>query len=54
MAAFAEKKFEQMVKSKKKEVSIDLIKKEDFVIVIGEKTGLDLNTLAEGILLDIM
>jgi hypothetical protein len=36
------KKYEQLVKSKKKEVKLELIKRDDFLSLIRERMGLDL------------
>ena len=35
-------KYEQLVKSKKKEVKLELIKRDDFLSLIRERMGLDL------------
>jgi len=42
------------VKSKKKEARVELIKKEDFIDIIGERTGIDLNQIADGLLVEIL
>lgn len=43
------------MKSKnKKDVKVDLIKKEDFVELLSEKTGIDIAGVADGILIEIV
>jgi hypothetical protein len=46
MAALQEKRFEQLVKSKKKEATVELIKRDDFLEIIRERTGLDISLIA--------
>jgi hypothetical protein len=47
MEAVSTRKYEQLVKSKKKEVKLELIKREDLLEVIKERVGIDL-MLPEG------
>lgn len=42
MEALMEHKYEQLVKSKKKEARVELIKREDFLEVLRAHTGIDI------------
>lgn len=54
MEALMEHKYEQLVKSKKKEARVELIKREDFLEVLRAHTGIDIAQVAGGLLVEIL
>lgn len=54
MEALSQHKYDQLVKSKKKEARVELIKRHDFLEVIKVNTGIDLVELGEGVLVDVL
>ena len=54
MEALSQHKYDQLVKSKKKEARVELIKRHDFLEVIKVNTGIDLVELGDGVLVDVL
>lgn len=54
MGALAQHKYEQLIKSKKKEAKVELIKRDDFLEVVRAKTGIELMQLGEGMLVELL
>ena len=46
--------YEQLVKSKKKEITLQLIRRDDFIEIIYEQMQLDLLSLADGMLVEVL
>ena len=54
MSLISQHKYEQLVKSKKKEIKIELIRKDDFLALIKARMGLDLSEPEHCELVDIL
>lgn len=54
MAVLEERKYEQLVKSKKKEARVELIKRDDFLEIIRERTQIDIASVADGLIVEIL
>ena len=54
MAAMGDRRFEQLVKSKKKEVKVELIRMHDFIEVVKLHTQIDIGEVANGLIVEVM
>ena len=54
MQALTAHKYEQLIKSKKKEAKVELIKRDDFIEVVRSTTGIELMQLGEGVLVELL